>query len=267
MENLVEGLKYIKKFRDKIFVVKFGGSSIGDEIAIENVGKNLKYLIDVGIKIVVVHGGGPLISKCMKNLNLDVDFFNGERITDKKSLYVVIGALQLINIKIVQKFRNFGIDAVSTCGIIYGNKKENLGFTGDVEKINIEIIKNLIDNKCVPIISPIGVDLKIMEPLNINADYVATKIASLLNAEKFIVLTSANGVLDENKKVINKLSIKECENLIEKGVISGGMIPKVKSCIQAIEKGIKNAHIVSAYEDSLLKEIFTEKGSGTLIVK
>lgn len=266
MENLFEYLKYIKKYRDEIFVIKFGGSSIGDEKCIENVGRNLKYLQDAGIKVVLIHGAGPLISGVMKSLNLRVEFFQGERITDKKSLYVVIGALQFINKKIVEKFRNFGIKTIGISGIINASKKENLGFVGGVKKINIEIIKNLINNDIIPIISPIGID-KHMEVLNINADYVATEIFSLLKAKKFIVLTSEKGVLNENKELISKLNVKECENLIKKGVIYGGMIPKVKSCIEAIEKGTGEAHIVSAYEDYILKEIFTEKGSGTLIVK
>jgi len=267
MENLLESLEFAKKYRDKIFVVKFGGSSIGDEKCIENVGKNLKYLVDAGIKIVLIHGAGPLISRTMKNLNLKVDFFQGERITDRKSLYAVIGTLQYINKRIVEKFRNFGIKAIGIYGIIYANRKENLGFVGDVRKIDVNILKNLINNNYVPIISPIGVDVNGMEPLNINADYAATEISSLLNAEKFIVLTSEKGVLNENKELIEKLNINECKNLMKTGIISGGMIPKVKSCISAVEKGIVKAHIVSAYQDSLLKEIFTEKGEGTLIVK
>ncbi|MFN3527535.1 MAG: acetylglutamate kinase [Candidatus Altarchaeaceae archaeon] len=268
MENLFESLEYVKKYKNEIFVVKFGGSTLGDEKSIENVGRNLKYLHDVGIKIVLVHGAGILISKLMKDLSLNVEFFQGERITDSKSLYVVIGALQYINKKIVDKFINFGINAIGISGIIFARKKENLGFVGDVKNINIDVIKNLLDNNYIPVISPIGIDKHHTEILNINADYVATEIFSLLKARKFIVLTSVKGVLNENGELISKLTVEECKNLIEKGVITNGMIPKVKSCIEAIEKRKEcEAHIVSAYGDSLLKEIFTEKGSGTLIVK
>jgi len=262
-----EILSSIKKFKGETFVVKFGGSTLNDENAIISVGKNLKYLIETGINVVLIHGGGLTISNGMKELNLNVNFYNGERITDERSLYIVIGGLYELNKKIVEKFKEINVKAIGINGIIKGKRKENLGFVGDVKDVEAEILKCLMNNGYLPVINPIGIDVENLTPLNINADFVATEVAQKLNAKKFIVLTSVSGVLDKNKNLISKLSLKQCEELIANGTITNGMIPKVKSCMSAIEKGIEGACIVCAYGDALINEIFTEKGNGTMIVK
>ncbi|MDI6730125.1 MAG: acetylglutamate kinase [Candidatus Altarchaeum sp.] len=263
--EISEGLTYVKKFKGEIFVVKFGGSTLNNKNAIVSVGKNLKYLTDAGINVVLIHGGGPLISNTMRALNLKVNFYNGERITDEKSLYVVIGGLLAINKDIVEKFNELGINATGISGIIYARRKENLGFIGEVKEIKIDVLKNLTDEGYLPVINPLGNDIKNLTPLNINADFAATEIAQKLNAKKFIVLTSVKGVLDKNGNLINKLTLKQCDELIANGTITEGMIPKIRACKEAIQKGVESAHIVCAYEDSLINEIFTEKGSGTII--
>ncbi|PKP61329.1 MAG: acetylglutamate kinase [Candidatus Altiarchaeales archaeon HGW-Altiarchaeales-1] len=266
MMEISEGLNYVKKFKGETFVVKFGGSTLNNKDAIISVGKNLKYLMDVGINVVLIHGGGPLISGTMKSLNLKVNFYNGERITDEKSLYVVIGGLLAINKDIVEKFNEIGVKAVGIGGIIYARRKENLGFVGEVEDVKLGVLKNLTDEGYLPVINPIGIDIKNLTPLNINADFAATEIAQKLNAKKFIVLTSAKGVLDKNGNLMNKLTLTQCDELIADGTITEGMIPKIRACKEAIQKGVESAHIVCAYEESLINEIFTEKGSGTMII-
>lgn len=271
--EISEGLNYVKKFKGRVFVVKFGGSTLNDKDAIISVGKNLKYLMDVGINVVLIHGGGPLISNIMKVLNLKVDFYKGERITDEKSLYAVIGGLMEINKDIVEKFNELGINAVGISGIIYAKKKKNLGFVGNVEDVKIDVVKNLTAQGYLPVINPIGNEVDDisddsvnLSPLNINADFAATEIAQKLNAKKFIVLTSAKGVVDKNGNLMSEITLKQCDELIADGTITNGMIPKIKACKEAIQKGVESAHIVCAYEDSLINEIFTEKGSGTMIV-
>jgi len=265
--KITEGLKYVRKFKGETFVVKFGGSTLNSKDAIISVGKNLKELIDVGINIVLIHGGGLLISNTMKALNLNVSFYNGERITDEKSMYVVIGGLMAINKDIVEKFNEMNVNAVGISGIIHAKRKENLGFVGEVEDVNVGVLKNLMNKGYLPVITPVGNDIKNLTPLNINADFAATEIAQKLHAKKFIVLTSAKGVLDKEQKLINKLTLKQCDELVADGTITEGMIPKIRACKEAIQKGVESAHIVCAYEESLINEIFTEKGSGTMIVK
>ncbi len=266
MMEISEGLNYVKKFKGETFVVKFGGSTLNNKDAIISVGKNLKYLMDAGINVVLIHGGGPLISGTMKSLNLKVNFYNGERITDEKSLYVVIGGLLAINKDLVEKFNEIGVKAVGIGGIIYARRKENLGFVGEVEDVKLGVLKNLTDEGYLPVINPIGIDIKNLTPLNINADFAATEIAQKLNAKKFIVLTSVKGVLDKNGNLMNKLTLKQCDELIADGTITEGMVPKIRACKEAIQKGVESAHIVCAYEESLINEIFTEKGSGTMII-
>jgi len=265
--EISESLNYVKKFKGETFVVKFGGSTLNSEDAIISVGKNLKYLMGVGINVVLIHGGGPLISNTMKALNLKVNFYNGERITDEKSLYVVIGGLFAINKDLAEKMNRIDIKAIGISGIILAKKKENLGFVGEVEDVETGVIKCLLNEGFLPVINPLGIDIKNLITLNINADFAATEIAQKLNAKKFIVLTSAKGVLDRDKNLIRKLTLKQCDEMIADGTITEGMIPKIKSCKEAIQKGVESAHIVCAYEESLINEIFTETGSGTMIVK
>lgn len=267
MVDLSEGLEYVKKFKGETFAVKFGGSTLNSEDAVISVGKNLKYLMGVGIRIVLIHGGGPFISNTMKALNLKINFNNGERITDEKSMYVVIGELMAINKRLVEKVNEIGIRSIGISGIIRTKRKENLGFVGEVVDVEVDVIKCLMNNGYLPIVNPIGIDVKNLSALNINADFTATEIAQKLKAKKFIVLTSTMGVLDKNNKLIRKLTLKQCDEMAADGTITEGMIPKVKSCKNAIEKGVENAHIVCAYEESLINEIFTKEGSGTMIVK
>jgi len=266
-EDLTESLFYVKKFKGETFVVKFGGSTLNSKDAVISVGKNLKYLMDVGINVVLIHGGGPLISNTMNALNLEVNFYNGERITDERSLYVVIGGLFAINRDIVEKMNKIDIKAIGISGIIRAKKKENLGFVGEVEDIETCAITCLMNEGYLPVINPLGIDIKNKTPLNINADFAATEIAQKMNAKKFIVLTSAKGVLDRDKNLIRKLTLKQCDEMIADETITKGMIPKVISCKDAIEKGVESAHIVCAYEEFLLNEIFTETGSGTMVIK
>ena len=266
-EDLTESLFYVKKFKGETFVVKFGGSTLNSKDAVISVGKNLKYLMDVGINVVLIHGGGPLISNTMNALNLEVNFYNGERITDERSLYVVIGGLFAINRDIVEKMNKIDIKAIGISGIIRAKKKENLGFVGEVEDIETCAITCLMNEGYLPVINPLGIDIKNKTPLNINADFAATEIAQKMNAKKFIVLTSAKGVLDRDKNLIRKLTLKQCDEMIADETITKGMIPKVISCKDAIEKGVESAHIVCVYEEFLLNEIFTETGSGTMVIK
>jgi len=274
---LIEALPYIKNFRDKIFVIKYGGSILSEAAIREGVLEDIVFLHFMGIDVVLVHGGGPNISDKLKTLNIPSEFFEGVRITDAPTLKVVEEELLALNRMLVKEISEHQAKAIGLEGkdnIIFAQKKEaarDLGFVGEVVGVDGARLKKLIHDNHIAILSPSGVDRRFGTVFNVNADEAAAAVAGALEAEKFLFLTDVKGVMrnvhDENS-LISSMKQDEIQHLIDEGIISKGMIPKVLACTQALDKGVKKVHIVDAkIPHAILLEIFTDKGIGTEIVK
>lgn len=283
---LTEALPYIRRFYGKRIVVKLGGHAMVDEELKESFARDIVLLKYIGLNPVIVHGGGPQIGKVLKKMGKESKFFRGMRITDQETMEIVEMVLVgWVNKEIVGLINKKGGKAVGLCGkdgdLIRAKKIEirdlpgeeeipdgfDLGMVGDVEMVNPDIICALEQKNFIPVVAPIGVG-KEGESYNINADLVAGKVASALCAEKLILLTDVEGVLDQERRLISTMRIPDALESIQKGGISGGMIPKVKCCIDAMEEGVGKAHIIDGrVKHAILLEIFTDVGIGTEIVK
>ena len=267
-EILIEALPYIKKYHGKIVVIKYG-RNITSELEKAEV-NDIVLLQHIGMKPIVIHGGGPLISSAMEKEGIKPKFVNGLRVTDEKTVKIIDEVYQDIRKKIVSLIKEAGGKAKGLEGknniIKVKQKNKDLGYVGNITEIKIGKIIDAINQGNIPVISPLGTgdDNK---TYNINADNAAAAIAIALKAEKLTVITNVAGVL-ENNKLISHLSIDEAKKKIEKGIINKGMIPKVEACIEAVENKVSKAHLVNGtVKHSLLLEIFTDKGIGTEIVK
>lgn len=273
---LIEALPYIKEFNSKIVVIKYGGSAMVDDRIKETVIEDIVLMKLVGLKPVIVHGGGNEISEMLKNLGKKSEFINGLRVTDQDTVDVVEMVLSgKINKGIVQLIQNHDLNAVGISGkdgktlkvIKKVTNGEDIGFVGEISEVNTKLILSLIDNDFIPVIAPLGTD-KTGQTYNINADYAASAIAGALKAEKLLFLTDVEGVLADVKdkaSLISKLTIKEVEEHMASGIISGGMIPKVECCVEGIKAGVKNVHILDGrVEHCMLLEVFTQNGVGTM---
>jgi len=280
-ESLIEALPYIREFYGKTFVIKFGGSAMIQEDLKDCFALDVVLLKYVGINPVIVHGGGQEISSWLEKLGKKSQFVNGLRITDPESMDIIEMVLVgRINKEIVNLINRHGGRAVGLSGkdgkLILarkmlpqqaqdGKSKIDMGMVGEVDDINPRIVEVLDAGQFIPIISPIAVD-SLGETFNVNADMVAGKIACALKAEKLIVLTDVPGVLNEKGELLTSISLNEGRNLISGEYIKGGMKPKIRSCIEAIENGVRKAHIINGKIcHCLLLEIFTDKGVGTVI--
>jgi acetylglutamate kinase len=281
---LVEALPYIHRFRGATIVVKYGGHAMVDPALKASIIQDLALMAIVGMRPVVVHGGGPEISALMKKLGLEPQFVAGQRVTDAETLDVAEMVLAgKINSEITLALNRAG---VRSCGLTGkdmglilaeklfhqpadGGPQVDIGFVGDVVRIDPTIIRILQENDIIPVISPIGVDEK-GQTYNINADTVAADIAAAVKADKFILLTDVRGILrdrHDDSTLINSLRMSEVEPMIQQGIIHGGMIPKVRACLDALKGGVKKTHILDGLlPHSVLLEIFTDKGIGTQIV-
>jgi len=279
---LIEALPYIQKLHGKTVVIKYGGNAmINDELK-NHVMEDITLLKFIGVNPVVVHGGGPDINKTLDKLNIKSQFVNGLRVTDATTMevaqMVLIGKtnkeiVSLINKKGGKAIGLSGIDGnLIECTRHYVNidgKETDIGYVGKIIKVNAKLIEHLAKDEFIPVIAPIGVGEE-GESYNINADTVAGEIASALQAEKLMLLTDVEGVKDprNNNEVIPVLTIAEVEKLIEEKVISGGMIPKVLGCVDAVNRGVGRTHIIDGrIPHCILLEIFTNKGIGTMITK
>ncbi len=280
---LIESLPYIRNFYGKTFVIKYGGAAQIDEGLKKCFAQDVVLFNFIGIRTVIVHGGGPKISETMKRMGKEPTFVQGQRVTDKETMDIVEMVLGgLINKEIVSLINRHGGKAVGLTGkdggLIRAKKKLlkksskkdeeviDIGLVGEVQEINPEILNSLERDGFIPVISPIGVNTA-GDALNINADYVASAIASSLKAEKLLLLTDVPGIKDGSDKVLSTLNKLEIMELINEGIIVGGMLPKVQACTRAIENGVKKTHIVDGrVPHSLLLEIFTNEGIGTEIV-
>ena len=286
---LVNALPYIKKYYGQTIVIKYGGSAMVDKTARKQFIKDVVLMKYIGINPVIVHGGGPEINEMLKKVGKESKFIAGNRVTDEETVEIVEMVLSgKVNKGIVADINKYGGKAVGISGkddnmILVRQKyieeksenseetkKIDIGFVGEIENINTEIIKVLEKSDYIPVISSIGTD-KNGQTYNINADYVAGEIAGKLNADRMIFLTDVDGILldyHDKQTLIDEIDVYHVNKLIEKGVISGGMLPKVNTCLKAIEKGVENVIILNGkLEHSLLLELFTEEGAGTLIKK
>jgi len=272
---LIEALPYIRKFKNKVIVIKYGGSILGEEKIRKGVLEDIVFLNFMGLRPVLVHGGGPNISERMRATGKKTDFVDGMRVTDEETLAVVEDELRKLNGTIVKEINDLGAQAVGLNGkdnLILAEKKKakiDLGLVGNIAGINSEaILKHLeADRICVVLPMGRGQDKK---TYNVNADEAASGVAVSLKAEKFVLLTNVKGIMrnpEDPHSFISHLTREKIQGLIGEKIIQSGMIPKVKACVDALDKGVRKTHIVDAcIPHALLLEIFTDKGIGTEIV-
>jgi len=278
VNTLIESLPYIREFSGKTVVVKYGGHAMTDEALRLSFARDMALLKLVGINPVVVHGGGPQIGSLLEQLGIKSEFVDGLRVTDSATMEIVEMVLVgKVNKEIVNNIHIAGGKAVGISGkdaeLITARKlyhdekgeKVDIGLVGTVDKVNPEIIRILEKDKFIPVIAPIGADTSGVT-YNINADIAAGKIAEALNAEKLILLTDIEGVMI-NGSLVSSINSVDIEGHIKTGQIKGGMIPKVNCCVEAVQNGVKKAHIIDGrVEHAVLLEIFTDRGVGTQII-
>ena len=269
---LEEVQKYITKYKNDLIVIKYGGNVFIDRNIFNNFISDLSILKQLGLSIVVVHGGGPRIKRELDKSNIQSKFIRGLRVTDEKIINIVENVLIDFNIDIVDSLKEKGTEAISI-----NTKKNNiievipeseeLGFVGKPSKINSDIIKNILAKNMIPIISPLGIG-KNNQTYNINGDTAAGAIAKSLKSRRLILMTNINGVLDKEKKLIEEITSSEILKMINDEIITEGMIPKINTCLDAVNNGVTGVVIVDGRKPhSILFEIFSDKGAGTLIRK
>jgi acetylglutamate kinase len=274
---LIEALPYIKSYSGKIFVIKYGGSALINPEIKKGVLQDIVFMSYVGIRPIIVHGGGPFINDEFRKLGRKVEFSDGLRVTTKEEVEIVDSVLSRVNANIVSDIKALGGRAVSMNTskknvIIAMPHKESkrLGFVGEIDKVNAEAIRNAVRPRAIPVISPVSMGGD-KELYNINADDAASEIAMAVKAVKLVLLTDVKGIMrhkGEESTLISTLGMKDANTLIERKVIQSGMIPKVKACMNALKAGVSKTHIIDGrIPHSLLLEIFTDKGIGTEIVK
>lgn len=271
-EIILSALPYIQKFRGQIFVVKYGGSAQIDESLKDNFARDIVLLQLIGIKVVVVHGGGKKINSFLEQLDIKSDFVDGLRVTDEKAMEIVEMTLSgLINKQITSLLVRHGARAVGISGKDDGMLKAKplnngkYGLVGEITSVNDEVIKALLTSDIVPVIAPIASDEN-ARSYNINADSCASAIAMNLRAQKVIFLSDISGVLDKNGELISRLNAQKIATLKADGTINGGMIPKLDACLECVNNGVGRVHIIDGrVAHSLLLELFTDEGIGTII--
>jgi acetylglutamate kinase len=282
---LLEALPYIRQFYRKTVVVKYGGNAMVDASLKSAFAEDIVLLKYVGINPVVVHGGGPQIGEFLKRLGIKTRFVGGMRVTDRETMNVVEMVLVgKVNKEIVGLINSHGGSAVGLSGkdgnLIVAEKIDSerylsevrapeiidLGFVGRVKRVNPDIVRRLIESGFIPVIAPVGIG-EDFQAYNINADLVAGEVASALKAEKLVILTDVEGMKDKDGNLLRSVHRRDLSSLIEEGVVSGGMIPKVRACEIALTGGVRKAHIIDGrVKHSLLLEIFTQEGVGTEII-
>lgn len=275
--TLIEALPYIRKFNGKVIVVKYGGSAMLDEKLKYNVIRDVALLKLVGMKPIIVHGGGKEISKWVKLSGKESEFYHGLRITDKETMNIAEMVLNKVNKELVGLMQKMGVNAVGLCGkdgnMIRVNQKKpdgvDIGYVGDIQSVNVELLETLMERDFIPVIAPIGLNDD-YNTFNINADDAACGVAKAIGAEKLVFLTDIEGVMmDPNDKstMITQMTPEMGRELMKKGIVGGGMLPKLNNCIDAVEQGVQRVHILDGrIKHSLLLEFFTDKGVGTAIV-
>ena len=270
--SIEEVKKYIDKYSEEIIVIKCGGSVLLDENLFKQFVEDISIINKLGLSAIVVHGGGKNIKKKLDKQNIESKFINGLRITDEKTIKIVEEALLELNFKILNNIKNKQANAQSVTPK-YGDiikiipEKKELGFVGNPKEINKDVLLNIVNKKKVPIIVPMGIGNN-GKIYNINADITAGAIAKELNSRRLLLMTDVEGVLDKNNKLILEINSEVAKKMLGEGTISGGMIPKINTCIDAVENGVTGVVIVDGKKPhSILFELFSDKGSGTLIRK
>jgi acetylglutamate kinase len=264
--------KYIEKYKNELIVIKYGGNVFIDRNIFNNFISDISILNKLGLSIVVVHGGGPRIKRELDKSNIQSKFINGLRVTDEKIINIVESVLIDFNIDIVDSLKKTGIEAISINTkknnvIEVEPESEELGFVGKPNNINIDIIKKTLEKNIIPIISPLGLG-KNNQTYNINGDTAAGAIAKSLKSRRLLLMTNIEGVLDKEKKLVEEITSSKILKMIEDETITEGMIPKINTCLDAVNNGVTAVGIIDGRKKhSLLFEIFSDKGSGTLIRK
>jgi len=276
VKTLLEALPYIRKYANQIFVIKYGGSAQVNPVLQDKFAQDILLMYLVGIKPVIVHGGGKKINMMLDKLEIESKFVDGLRVTDEATMEVVEMVLSgNINKSITTMLNEHGAKALGISGkdakLLKAKAKdrEKYGYVGDIYDIDDSVVRKLIEDKFIPVIAPIAAGEEMGHPgFNINADLAASKIASSLNASKIIFMTDTPGVLDKEKNLLETLRESEINELKENGTIVGGMLPKVDACLEAVDAGVEKAHIIDGrVEHALLLEVFTSEGVGTVIKK
>ena len=270
---LVQALPYIKKYAGKTVVVKYGGNAMIDEDLKNDVMSDIVLMQLVGINVVLVHGGGPEINAMLKKIQKESKFLNGMRVTDQETMDIVQQVLAgKVNKDLVQRLEDAGGKAVGLCGLDGSLLKADqldteLGYVGEIREVNVDILRNAAGNGYVPIISTVAAGYH-GEVFNINADVAAARIASSLGAMKLILMTDVRGLLrdkDDESTLIPVVNVSDVSRLKKEGIISGGMIPKIDCCVDAVRRGVGRAHIIDGRTPhSILVELFTDEGIGTM---
>ena len=264
--------KYVKKYKKDLIVIKYGGNVLIDRNIFNNFIQDISILNKLDLSIVVVHGGGPRIERELKKGNIESKFINGLRVTDNKVINIVEKVLIDFNNDIVDSLKKKGSKAVSINTKVNNiinviPDKPELGFVGIPKKIDLNIIKKAIDQNQIPIVAPLGLD-KDNQTYNINGDTAASAIAKKLKSRRLLLMTNVEGVYDDRKTLISEIKPYDMENLVNLKIVQGGMIPKIKNCIDAVENGVRGVVILDGRKPrSILKEIFSDQGAGTLIRK
>ena len=275
---LSEALPYIQKFNNKKVVVKYGGSAMLDDALQMNVIRDVALLKIVGMKPIIVHGGGKEITSWLKKLGYESTFVEGLRVTDETTMEIAEMVLGKVNKSLVQMLEKLGVKAVGISGKDgatlkvekrYVNNRD-IGLVGNVKEVNVGLIDTLLDNDFVPVISPIGLDDNYVN-YNINADDVACAVATAIGAEKLVFLTDIEGVYadpGDKSSLISVLTLEKADELLASGFVGGGMLPKIKNCVDAVRNGVTRVHILDGrIPHRLLLEFFTNKGIGTAIIR
>ncbi|WP_321302000.1 acetylglutamate kinase [uncultured Sphaerochaeta sp.] len=279
-EVLIEAIPYIRTFAGSIVVVKYGGSAMVDEQLKKSVIQDIAMLKYIGLKPVVIHGGGKEITSLLDRLGKKSEFLDGLRVTDAETAQVAEMVLSgSIGKSLVSELEQVGISAVGIsgkdgrtllCSKKLDDKGRDLGYVGHVEKVDTSLLETLLSNNFVPVVSPVGVDEE-GNTYNINADYAASAVAGSLAAQKLVFLTDVEGILkdkDDPSSIIRALSTRQAEEYIQDGTINGGMIPKVQCCLDGLEKGVSSVHVLDGrVPHAILLEIFTTRGIGTMVTK
>ena len=277
-EVLIEALPYIQKFNRKIIVVKYGGSAMSNEELQRNVIKDVTLLKLVGFKPIIVHGGGKEISRWVGKVGKEAQFVNGLRVTDEETMEIAEMVLNKVNKNLVRMVEELGVKAIGISGkdggLLTVEKKcsdgEDIGWVGDVKKVDPKALYDLLENDYLPIVAPIGLD-EHFATYNINADDAACAIAKAVGADKLVFLTDIEGLykdINDKSSFISRLTADDADALINQGLIGGGMLPKLGNCTSAIKNGVNRVHILDGrIPHCLLLEIFTNQGIGTAIVK
>ncbi len=277
-EVLIEALPYIQHFNRKIIVIKYGGSAMSNEELQKNVIKDVTLLKLVGFKPIIVHGGGKAISSWVNKVGKEAQFVNGLRVTDAETMEIAEMVLGRVNKSLVSMVQELGVKAVGISGkdggLLKVDKKysngQDIGFVGDIKEVDAKILYDLLENDFLPIVAPIGMDDN-FETYNINADDAACAIAKAVGADKLVFLTDVEGLyrdFEDKSTFISRLTATEAEELINSGIIGGGMLPKLGNCTSAVQNGVSRVHILDGrIPHCLLLEIFTNHGVGTAIIK